>query len=42
MFSVMKRFLATATDKKRAYLATLRQQSETRRQQVATTVSAQA
>ncbi|TYZ68278.1 hypothetical protein PybrP1_002934 [[Pythium] brassicae (nom. inval.)] len=40
LFSVMKRFLATATDKKRAYLATLRQQNETRQLQVASAAQA--
>lgn len=33
MFSVMKRFLATSTDKKRAYLALLQQQKAAREAQ---------
>lgn len=33
LYSVMKRFLATAADKKKTYLATLRQKREARLQQ---------
>lgn len=33
LYSIMKRFLSTAADKKKTYLATLRQKKEAREQQ---------